>query len=576
MAEECVQMKLAAILVADVVGYTRMMGEDHVRTLERLRHIRDTVVEPKIAAHAGSVVKRLGDGWLASFERSNNAVKSALEIQDRLENDEFINLRIGIHWGDVSFIDEDAFGGGVNVAARLEAISAAGGIAISDAAFSALDDELRGEFEDAGRQALKNVTEPVRVWTRGGPLSTPNTTGDISDTSIRVELFSFLGDADQDDLAEDLAAGVEIELARFRWLKVIGRGHAETEQVPKARYVLGGAWRSAGNRVRVTAHLTTSSDGQRLWSDRYDRECDDPFALQDELAATLAAKTAPEIDAHEKAMARVRPVNLLGANELSLRTNEILSTGRLDGFAEADAMMARAVALEPHNASAHVQKSLVDYRKAMSGAWPARSTLIQALETAKEAVRLDQRLPGGHVMLASVHGMMGEAERSLDAAAQVEALNPNAWGASHGRSIAYAFAPPSWASNNDPTVAGLIENANETLGMASTSSFHSGHLFFAGLGLMLRDGKGDLSSAIATLKKSAAAAGATWWPMLFLALANLRQGSRSAVAEHLKQALEQFPLLSLASVEGIFGQSRVWPDWQQEFECLPELGLPEM
>jgi tetratricopeptide (TPR) repeat protein len=235
-------------------------------------------------------------------------------------------------------------------------------------------------------------------------------------------------------------------------------------------------------------------------------------------------------------------------------------------LAEADAMTARAVALQPHNAQAHVQRSLVEYRKGLSGAWPARKTLAAALAPAREAVRLDPRLASGHGMLACIYGMLGDTDHALDAAARATELNPAAWVGDHSRAIAYAFASPEWAEERDRDAAGLIDAAETTLRKSSSAAFRSGHLFFAGLGLLLRGDAADLALPIAALERAAAAPGATWWPTVFLALAEARRGRRDVSAARITDARALLPALSLTSVGDLFGRSRIWPRWSRETE----------
>jgi len=181
-------------------------------------------------------------------------------------------------------------------------------------------------------------------------------------------------------------------------------------------------------------------------------------------------------------------------------------------------------------------------------------------------------MPGGYVMLASVNAMMGKTEAALEAAAQVERLNPNAWGAPHGRSIAYTFAAPEWARAHDPTGFHAVSNAERTLELAQSSKFRSGHLFFLGIGQLLHD-TSEMQPGISTLERSAGAAGSNWWPSLFLALAELRRDQRQVARQHIATAHTVFPALSMTVIEEIFDKSRIWPFWQRELEELPNLGL---
>ncbi len=567
--------RLSAILAADVVGYSRMMGEDETRTLDALRRLRDETLSPSVAAHGGRIVKGLGDGWLVSFESADAAVQCAVAVQDSLTADETMRLRMGIHIGDVIFEDEDIYGDGVNVAARLEALAAPGGLAISDTVWSSLDGKLRSRFTDFGPQHLKNIASPVRIWAlagaqiiRGG--SANGGSGTESPASISISPFvTSSRDADQIALAEGISEDLETELSRFRWLDVV-----QHEGDVRARYVLGGTVRGSGQRVRFTAHLTYVHNGRRLWSERWDRTYDDIFAIQDELAAAVVARVSPVVDAHEKSLVEARPIQTLTARELSLRTNTILSTGTIDDFDEADALIERAISLEPENADSHAQMALVAYRKACSGAWPPLEQLDVGLEAAREALRLDPRLASGYGVLSVIYAMQGDTDRALDASDRIVNLNPNAWGAPHGRSVALAFAPANWVTDPQAHAKALLAHAEATLSMAPISSYRSGHLFYRGLAILMRDEASDLTSAINALDLSATEPGASWWPSLFVALAELRRGNDASARERVREAREKFAALSLPAVKALFDHTYIGSRLHFEIDQLPDIGLP--
>ena len=460
-------------------------------------------------------------------------------------------------------MDEDVFGTGVNIASRLEALAKPRGIAGSDAVFANLSKDLQASFENAGARVLKNITEPVKVWAFGGIPPT-----EVISEPISIQLENFVEKTSLDTLGVEIVQATAIELEKYRWLHVL---RPENEGA-LSKYILNGALRRAGDRIRLIVDLSARRDRRRLWSERFDRVVTDEFELTDELGLALALRISAEIDAHEKIQTQMRPPEQLNAAELSARANDLMSSGQSDAFEEADAMLTRAVALEPRNTSAHIQKSFVGYRKAMSGSWPVQATLAAALQPAMNVVRIDPKMPGGYVMLASVNGMMGKTEAALEAAAQVERLNPNAWGAPHGRSIAYTFAASDWAQTHDPEALHAVSNAERTLELAQSSKFRSGHLFFLGIGQLLHDTT-DVQPGISTLERSAGAAGANWWPSLFLALAELRRGKMQVAQQHIAAAHTLFPALSMSAIADIFDKSRVWPVWQMELEHLPDLGL---
>jgi len=567
--------RLAAILAADVVGFSRMMGEDEARTLDALRLLRDEVVTPAVASYGGHIVKGLGDGWLVSFDSAAEAVQCAFTVQDKLSANASMTLRVGVHLGDVTFQDEDIFGDGVNVSARLEALAAPGGLAISDTVWSSLDGTLRSRFDDMGPLNLKNIPRPVRVWAWGDitELEASLTQSNLEaagSPSIAITPFAAAGDnADHLSLAEAISEDLETELSRFRWLEVKQRG-----DLTAARYVLGGSIRGAGQRLRVTAHLTFSKNGRRLWSDKWDRTTEDIFAVQDELTAAVVASVSPAIDSHEKSLLEERPITTLNARELCLRANAILSTGRIEALDEAQSVIERAVALEPKNFGALTQKALIAYRKACSGAWPPREQLLLGLNATREALKLDPRNAEAYGVVSAIYAMLGETGRALDAADRLARLNPNAWGAPHGRSVALAFAPPDWVTDPSKHPQDLLDAAELTLRLAPSSAYRSGHLFFKGLGVLMQDEASDLAEAIAELDRAGTEPGASWWPSIFAALAELRRGDEAAAQVRVREARRMFPALSLPSIEALFGGTYIGTRWRSEIERLPSVGLP--
>lgn len=569
------ERRLAAILAADIVGYSRMMSDDEAATLAVLRRLHEDLVEPVVANHSGLIFKRLGDGWLVRFASALDAVRCAIAIQDALADQPSARMRIGVHVGDVTHLDGDYYGDGVNVASRLEGLAVPGGIAISDAVRSSLDGTLRPEFVDSGPRALKNIAGEVRVWARAGrhdPIEAASARASEAAggaTSVAVAAFEAQNQSpDLDSLAEGIGDDLATELSRFRWLHVVGGGNGTA-----ARYKLGGTVRAAGQRVRITAHLTHAGAGRRVWSERWDRDASDLLAVQDELASIIVSAVCTEIDAHEKSLVQSRPVESLSAHELSLRANQILSTGEIDLLDEAEALMTRAIAMEPANPQGYVQQALVSYHKMNSGGWPPQEAGQAALDMTRKAVALEPRLANGYGLMAAIYGVLGQTRRALDAADRTAELNPNAWGAPHGRAIAYAFAPADWVVDPPAHAEALLAHARETLRMAPNTAYRSGHRFYLGLGLLMRDAAGDLSEAIAELDRSASHAGASWWPSLFLALAELRRQREDAARQRVADARRVFPALTRASVERLFHARHVAKVWEVELARLTDVGL---
>jgi adenylate cyclase len=328
--------RLAAILAADVAGYSRLMGADEEGTHERLKaHLRE-LVDPKIAEHRGRVVKNTGDGFLAEFASVIDAVRCAVEVQrgmiDRepeAPEEQRIRFRIGVNLGDVIVEEHDIFGDGVNVAARLEALAKPGGICISRMVRDQIRDKLPYPFEDIGEQSVKNIARPVRVYrlhdaAAGITAAQGRLTLPLPDKpSIAVLPFSNLSsDPEQEFVADGIAEDIITALSRYPSLFVIARNSSFTykrravdvKAVARelgVRYVLEGSLRRSGNRIRITAQLVEADNGKHVWAERYDRDVADIFAVQDEITEAVAIAIAPAIATAERQRAmRMPPANL--------------------------------------------------------------------------------------------------------------------------------------------------------------------------------------------------------------------------------------------------------------------------
>jgi TolB-like protein/class 3 adenylate cyclase len=378
MSETAVQRRLAAILMADVVGYSRLMEADEAGTLTVLRERRKSVLEPTVRAHGGRVVKVMGDGVLIEFGSAVNAVVAALELQRNmaeanapLPDDHRIVLRIGINLGDVIGEGDDIYGEGVNIAARLEALSEPGGVCIS----AKVHDEVRGKldcgFEDMGEQTVKNISRPVRAYrlrpdAAPGPGSSERPTPSIPDKpSIAALPFQNMsGDPEQDYFADGIVEDIITALSRVSWLFVIARNSSfvykdravDVKQVGRelgVRYVLEGSVRKAGHRVRITGQLIDASTGAHLWADRFDGELEDVFDLQDEVTANVVGAIAPKLEQAEIERAKRKPTESLDAYDYYLRGMAAFHTFSRESNQEALALFSRAIDLDPAFASAY-------------------------------------------------------------------------------------------------------------------------------------------------------------------------------------------------------------------------------
>jgi adenylate cyclase len=347
MATARIERKLAAILGADMAGYSRLMGADEDGTLERLKALRRELIDPKIAEHRGRLVKTTGDGLLVEFGSVVDALRCAVEVQAQMASrnanvpsDKRIEFRIGIHQGDIVVEDGDIFGDGVNVAARLEGLAEPGGTCVSARVQEDAAGKLDLVFEDLGEQQLKNIARPVRAYrvvTEARPAMTrPGANPPLPDKpSIAVLPFANMsGDHEQEYFADGMVEEIITALSRIRWLFVIARNSSFTykgqtvdvKQVGRelgVRYVLEGSVRKAGHRVRITGQLIDAATGTHLWADRFDGSLEDVFELQDKVASSVAGVIEPALQAAETARAAGRPTDDLTAYDLYLRAYAI-------------------------------------------------------------------------------------------------------------------------------------------------------------------------------------------------------------------------------------------------------------
>jgi TolB-like protein/class 3 adenylate cyclase len=342
--------RLAAILAADVAGYSRLMGADEEGTLERLKALRRELLDPKIAEHKGRIVKTTGDGLLVEFASVVDAVRCAVAVQQAMPDrntgivaaDSRIELRIGINLGDVIVEGDDLYGDGVNIAARIEALADAGGVFVSNTVHDHVRDRLPFVFEDLGEQQVKNITRPVRVYRvrdLAKSASAPSQPAlPLPDKpSIAVLPFANMsGDPEQEYFVDGMVEEIITALSRIRWLFVIARNSTFTykgravdvKQVGRelgVRYVLEGSVRKAGQRVRITGQLIDAVTGAHLWADRFDGSLEDVFDLQDRVASSVAGVIEPALRAAEIRRSAARPTTDLGAYSFPARASEPLS-----------------------------------------------------------------------------------------------------------------------------------------------------------------------------------------------------------------------------------------------------------
>ena len=366
--------RLAAILAADVAGYSRLMGADEEGTLEALKAIRRELSDPKVKEHRGRIVNTTGDGLLIEFSSVVDAVRCAVEVQRAMAErnaampeEKRIEFRIGINLGDVIVEGDDLYGDGVNIAARIEALADPGGVFVSNTVHEHVRDRLPLGFEDLGEQQVKNIARPVRVYRVRNPAAAMSPSGPSSPVlplpdkpSIAVLPFANMsGDPEQEYFADGMVEEIITALSRIRWLFVIARNSSFTykgravdmklvSRELGVRYVLEGSVRKAGGRVRITAQLIDALNGAHLWADRFDGPLEDVFELQDKVALSVAGVIEPTLRAAETRRTAAHPTADFTAYDLYLRALPIFYTLTKEGVLQALALLEQAIARDPN------------------------------------------------------------------------------------------------------------------------------------------------------------------------------------------------------------------------------------
>jgi TolB-like protein/class 3 adenylate cyclase len=417
LSSEPVERRLTAILAADVAGYSRLIGVDEEGTLAQLKAFRKTLVDPTIAKHRGRIVKTTGDGMLVEFASAVDAARCAVEVQRGMASEnmevpqaERIEFRIGIHLGDIIIDDNDIFGDGVNIAARLESIAVPGGISISRAVHDQVCDRINVCFDDKGEIALKNIARPVQVFAISGAKESRTTVSPESKLalalpdkpSIAVLPFANLSsDPEQDYFADGMVEDIITALSHFKALFVTARNSSFTykgravdvKQVGRelgVRYVLEGSVRKAANRVRITGQLVDTATGAHLWAERFDGGLSDVFDLQDQVTESVVGAIAPAVEKAEIERAKRKPTESLDAYALYLRgLAAYYQFGDRQANDEALRLFNNAIELDPDFAAAYGRAALC-YVIAIYSGWfsDTANEIAEVQRLAQRAVEL--------------------------------------------------------------------------------------------------------------------------------------------------------------------------------------------
>jgi len=450
------ERRLAAIVCADVAGYSRMMGADEAGTHATFKAHRSAIY-PIILNHGGRLVKNTGDGFLVEFPSIVEAIESAIAMQalmaernEHLPADRVMQFRMGVHMGDVIADEDEVFGDGVNVAVRIEAIAVPGGVAVSAKAYHEAGKHLSATLVDAGSHRLKNIEEPVHVWTwePGGSdtsgresKNTSNLPAQYRTAIVGVLPFANLSDSTDeyfsDGLTEDLIHALSLQsfyrvLSRNSTFSFKGKSLSARliAREIDATYLIQGSVRRAGTKIRVTAELIAPENGEQLWAGRYDRDIGDLFAMQDEITTSLSAALAPEIyRAEASAPARSSSTDLTAWDRFLRGLSHYYKHTKADFETSID-LCREAIALDPSLSIARAYLATIMVQGVQYGWIKSTSQLwTEAMTLAESSVRLDPRSSFAFAILSYVHAMDGNYEAAMEAAKRAVKLNPYDMGA---------------------------------------------------------------------------------------------------------------------------------------------------
>jgi adenylate cyclase len=442
MSEERMERRLAAILAADIAGYSALMGADEARTVRDLKG-HQAIVLPMIGEFAGRIIDTAGDGILAEFASVVNAVKCALAIQSTMaernaaiEPQHRMQFRVGINIGDVVYDEVRIYGDGINIAARLESIAEPGGICISSKVYEEVNGRVELACDDIGEQQLKNIARPVHVYRirLDGALPVVGSAPALPDKpSIAVLPFQNMsGDAEQEYFADGITEDLITDLSKISSLFVIARNSSfaykgrsvKVQEIGRdlgVRFVLEGGVRKAGNRVRITAQLIDADSGGHLWAERFDRDLTDIFSTQDEVVEKIVGALAITLTPGEEQRLRRRGTENVEAYETWLRARELLGGGTRESVVQARAMYRRSIAIDPTFANPHAGLALAEIMDYINDwAVDPAAALGEAERCARRALELSPQEPVTHLALGNVllwrrnhEGALSEFRRAL-------------------------------------------------------------------------------------------------------------------------------------------------------------------
>jgi TolB-like protein/class 3 adenylate cyclase len=587
---ERIERKLAAILAADVAGYSRLMGADEESTLARLKACRRELIDPKIAEHRGRVVKTTGDGILVEFPSVVDAVRCAMDVQRGMAernldiaDEQRIDFRVGINLGDIMIDAEDIHGDGVNIAARLEGIAEPGGICLSDSAYQQVRDKLAIDFDDMGEQQLKNITRPVRAFRITPPaiaqptaLAKPDLALPDKPSLAVLPFQNMSGDPEQEYFADGIVEDIITALSRVHWLFVIARNSSFTYKGRAVdiklvgrelgvRYVLEGSVRKASNRVRITGQLVDATTGAHVWANRFDGALDDIFDLQDQVTASVVGAIEPRLQQAEIERAGRKPTESLDAYDYFLRGMASFHLFTRDSLMEARRLFQRATELDANYASAYGMAAWCVHLSKTNG-WlldPERE-IAEGVRLARRAVAVGKDDPtalwsGGH----SLAYLAAEVETGAAYIDRAIVLNPN---------LAAAWSVSGWLRIYLGEPANAIERLERSGRLSPLDPI--AYMGYAGMALahLLADRYDEAVSWAAKARNEQP----NWATSLRVAAIAYALSDRIVEAREAMARLREIdPTLQLSNLESVAPPLRRPEDRARFIDGLRRAGLPE-
>ena len=588
MSEEGVERRLTTILASDVVGYSRLMAADEAGTLAQLKTHRKELIEPKTAEYHGRVVKLMGDGTLMEFGSVVDAVNFAVDLQRAMAGrnadvpeDRRITYRIGINIGDIIVEGDDIYGDGVNIAARLEGLAEPGGICVARNVYDQVKSKVEASFEDLGEKEVKNIPEPLRVYrvaterlpsAATSPATKPLPLPDKPSIAV-LPFTNMSGDPEQEYFSDGITEDIITELSKFRTLFVIARNSSfafkgqalDVKQISSklgVRYVVEGSVRRAGNRVRITAQLIDAAEDNHIWAQRYDRDLEDIFAVQDEVTFAIVTAIEPQLAISERKRALRKPPESLDAWESYQRGLWHIFQYKPEDRDTTLGFFHRAIELDSTFASAYAGLGYALYVYIILGASPDRQNdLGRAFEASQTAVRLDEHDPFAWVALTRGHLLRGDHDAAIVAADTAISLNPNFALAHFGRAHAL------WHSGR-PSEA--IKSHDEAMRLSPHDPMMWAYIASKAIALVML---GKFEEAVALSRRSQQQANSAIFSHLAEISALGHLGRSEDACDAIKRALEMKPDASIAYVDEALPITD--PHCRETFhEGLRKAGLP--